>query len=264
MVGDSATAQRASPSGAKRLWLGVLLAFTATLSGCQIIASRSGGRFGFEGGSTITLLATSAPHTTVTQVAMNADLAVVRRRLDQLTRTGTAAQKGRDQIVVQLQGIHDPQHIVDLITKPGLLELVDTKEQSLPQGTEWTGLDTVILPNNSQFHISKRVVFTGSDLQRAEVTTDQFNRPQVTIIFTDAASKSFASYTAAHIGTYITVCLDNRVISSPTINAPISEGRAVIEGGFTRGAARDLAILLQSGPLALPLKATDIHIVAAN
>ncbi len=211
-----------------------------------------------QGGSHIVLQADATPQTPISNDAMDGVLRIIRNRVDQLGVSEPAiTRQGRDRILVELPGIQNPQRAIELIGKTALLEFVDTATQSLPQGTEWQGTDTVVLPNKATAKLQKKVLLTGADLSDAQVTFDQFGRPQVGFTFKGSAAKSFEDYTTKNIGKYLTIVLDNRVISSPVINSPIPGGKGVIEGGFTLDSARDLAVLLRGGALPLPVRVVE-------
>src|SRR5439155_9589596 len=60
------------------------------------------------------------------------------------------------------------------------------------------------------------------------------------------------------LGAQLAVSLDQQVISAPTVQAPITDGRVVITGNFTEQSAKDLAAVLNSGPLPVPLKVEHV------
>jgi preprotein translocase subunit SecD len=211
-----------------------------------------------QGGSHIVLQAEPTPETPISNDAMDGVLRIIRNRVDQLGVAEPAiTRQGPNRILVELPGIQNPQRAIDLIGKTALLEFVDTGTQSLPQGAEWQGTDTVILPDKRTLKLPKKVILTGADLKDAQVTFDQYGRPQVGFTFKSSGTKTFGDYTTANVGKYLTILLDNRVISSPIINSPIPEGRGVIEGGFTLESARDLAVLLRGGALPLPVNVVE-------
>ena len=211
-----------------------------------------------QGGSHIVLQADATPQTPISNDAMDGVLRIIRNRVDQLGVSEPAiTRQGRDRILVELPGIQNPQRAIDLIGKTALLEFVDTGLQSLPQGAEWQGTGTVILPDKSIVKVEKKVLLTGADLSDAQVTFDQFGRAQVGFTFKSSAAKKFEDYTTKNIGKYLTIVLDNRVISSPVINSPIPGGKGVIEGGFTLDSARNLAVLLRGGALPLPVRIVE-------
>lgn len=211
-----------------------------------------------QGGSRIVLQAEPTAQAQVSNQAMDGVLRIVRNRVDQLGVAEPAiTRQGTNRVVVELPGIQNPQRAIELIGKTAQLEFTDTGTVSLPQGTQWQGTtDTVVLPGGSTQHLPKKVILTGADLSDAQVQFDQFGRPQVGFTFKSSAAKKFEDYTSSNIGRYLTIVLDNQVISSPVIQSAIPGGKGVIEGGFTIDSARDLAVLLRGGALPLP-----VHVV---
>ncbi|HLW48896.1 MAG TPA: protein translocase subunit SecD [bacterium] len=210
-----------------------------------------------QGGSHIVLQAEPTAQTQVTNDSMDGVLKIIRNRVDQLGVAEPAiTRQGTNRILVELPGIQNPQRAIDLIGKTALLEFVDTAAVSLPQGTQWKDSTTAVLPDGSAQHVAKNVILTGADLSDAQVQFDQYGRPQVGFTFKSSAAKKFEDYTTKNVGRYLTIVLDNRVISSPVIQSPIPGGKGVIEGGFTLESARDLAVLLRGGALPLP-----VHVV---
>ncbi len=212
------------------------------------------------GGSHIVLQAKPTQQTpTITNEAMDGVLRVIRNRIDQLgVAEPVITRQGRDRIVAELPGIENPQRAIELIGKTALLEFIDTGLRSLPQGAEWKDQDTVILPDNkTTVKVPKKVILTGADLVDARGQFDQFGRPNVAFTFKSSAAKKFEDYTTQNVGKYLTIALDNRVISSPVINSPIPGGHGVIEGGFTLESARDLAVLLRGGALPVPVEVVE-------
>jgi len=211
-----------------------------------------------QGGSNIVLQAQPTPQTPISNDAMDGVLRVIRNRVDQLgVAEPDIARQGPNRIQVQLPGIQNPERAIEIIGKTALLEFVDTATQSLPAGAEWRGTDTVVLPDKSTITLHKNVLLTGADLSNAQVTFDQFGRPQVGFTFKSTAAKTFLDYTTKNVGKYLTILLDDRVISSPVVNSPIPGGKGVIEGGFTLDSARDLAVLLRAGALPLPVRIVE-------
>jgi len=210
------------------------------------------------GGSHIVLQATPTPQTPISNDAMDGVLRVIRNRVDQLGVAEPAiTRQGSNRIVVELPGIDNPQRAIELIGKTALLEFVDTGTQSLPPGSEWQGNDKVILPDNkTTIPLQKKVILTGADLTDARTQFDQYGVPVVGFTFKSSAAKKFEDYTSKNIGKYLTIVLDDRVISSPVIRTAIPGGKGQIEGGFNLDSARDLAVLLRGGALPLP-----VHVV---
>jgi preprotein translocase subunit SecD len=97
-------------------------------------------------------------------------------------------------------------------------------------------------------------VMTGRDLSNADIGYDEFNRPEINFTLHEEGAKKFADFTKNNVGRYLAITLDKKVISSPVIQSPITEGRGRITGRFTLDEARSLVIQLKYGSLPIPLK----------
>ena len=75
------------------------------------------------------------------------------------------------------------------------------------------------------------------------VTPDNQVNPVVTLALDAAATRTFAEISAELVGTprQFAIVLDGRVISAPTVTAPILDGRLQISGDFTEESAQALA-----------------------
>src|SRR5690606_41457926 len=70
----------------------------------------------------------------------------------------------------------------------------------------------------------------------------------------------FAELTARYLHTSpLPIVLDGEVLVAPVPQSVINDGRAVITGNFTLEEARNLAILLQSGALPVPLEVMEVR-----
>jgi len=100
------------------------------------------------------------------------------------------------------------------------------------------------------------IVLTGDDLKpnaQAEQNSQNY-QVYVAIEFSEKGRKVFADFTRTHVNDYLAIILDGRIISAPTINAPILDGKAIIRGGFKSiDEAKALANLLRAGTLPAPL-----------
>lgn len=228
------------------------------------------------GGSLLVLEGQSTPTVQATAEAVDAAMRVIERRIDQLgVVEPTIQRQGVNRIIVEIPGIEDPERAIALIGKTALLEFVDTGDQSLPEDARWSDDGkTVTIPSLFQrpapgqspdaaqtqtIPLEKRVILTGADLQTAQASFDQTTAaPVVNFQFRSQAARTFEDHTAANVGRYLTIVLDNEVISSPVIRDRISGGSGVISGGFrTIEEARDLAVLLRGGALPIPVQVIE-------
>jgi preprotein translocase subunit SecD len=70
----------------------------------------------------------------------------------------------------------------------------------------------------------------------------------VTFEFEEAAAARFGGVTEANIGRALAIVLDDEVLMAPVIRSRIT-GHVMVSGAFTEREARDIAAMLQSGPL---------------
>jgi len=88
----------------------------------------------------------------------------------------------------------------------------------------------------------------GSDLRDARASTDAVNQPVTTFTLSQEAGARFEQYTAANIGRYSAIVLDQKILSVPVIETAIRD-TGQIRGARSREEAEDLALNLRSGSL---------------
>jgi preprotein translocase subunit SecD len=106
--------------------------------------------------------------------------------------------------------------------------------------------------------VERRVIAEGGDLTDAQPAFDsQTRQPIVNFRFNIRGAQRFGQATTENLGRSLAIVLDNRVISAPTIQSPITGGSGQISGSFTVEQVNNLAVLLRSG--ALPAKLTIVE-----
>jgi len=101
-------------------------------------------------------------------------------------------------------------------------------------------------------------ILQGNDIKTAFATMNpENNKPVVALELNDSGKQKFADATGKLVGqpspnNVISIWMDDTVISYPTVNANITEGKATIEGNFTVEEAKSLADKINAG--ALPFK----------
>jgi preprotein translocase subunit SecD len=226
-----------------------------------------------QGGSHLVLEALDTKNVKVTPEAVQGAMRVIESRIDQLgVVEPTIQRQGDRRIIVELPGIEDPERALRLIGKTALLEFVSTGPQSLPDGTRWNAEGTAVtLPGRETRTIpfKKEVILTGADLAEAEAGFEQSElatgQPVVNFRFKGKAARTFAAFTTSHVGQYLTIVLDNEVISSPVIREAITGGSGQISGGYRDiSEARDLAVLLRAGALPVPVEVVERRTVGPS
>jgi preprotein translocase subunit SecD len=213
------------------------------------------------GGGLIRLNVTPAAITERTRQAVEQSITIIEKRVNQLGTVEPLIQRqGIDRILVQVPGLQDPTRLKQLLGQTAKMDfrMVDT---SVPPDQAVKGqvpADSEILQSaenpNTPYVIKKQVLVSGGDLTDAQPGFDQRNgQPIVNFKFNTSGSRKFAQATTENVKQPFAIVLDNKVISAPVIQEPITGGQGQISGNFTVQQANDLAILLRAGALPAPL-----------
>jgi len=229
-----------------------------------------------QGGLQVLLGADVPEDQEVTSDQMNTARQIIDQRVNALGVTEPLVQtEGDRRILVELPGIDDPQQAISLIQETALLEFVDTGSQSLPEGMcIRTSLNTG--PSRCEFGPGQPVtdevanpaptyetVITGADLRQASSQTNNLGEFYVSFALQPEAADLFEKYTRENIGSFLTIVLDKQVVSSPRINAAISD-QGSITGNFTLDEAQHLALQLRFGSLPVPLAVESTRQIGAT
>ncbi len=231
-----------------------------------------------QGGTRIVLEGQDTEKVKVSDDSMAGAVAVIRNRIDALGVTEPIIQrKGRDQIVVELPGVKDPDRAISIIGDTALLEFVEaewapadesrlTPEKVKEFYGEGAYLDKVKIIRNNEVVgerpiVLKRSVLTGGLLKGAWPGVDEYGNPVVDIEFNPEGAKLFAEVTSRSVGKPVAILLDKKIISAPNVREPIPSGKAQISGDFTIEEVQDMVIKLKAGALPIPVKPIEIRIV---
>lgn len=188
-------------------------------------------------------------------------------------------QHGERQIVVQLPGIDDPEHVKSVITKTALLEFkivektAGSKDVLLDEFDGELPSDKMILSGSKVgdgeeagrwFLVSAFADLTGEHLVSAKVAHDEYNRPVVDFKFDSAGARDLSELTANNVRRQMAIIIDNVVIMAPVINQALTNGGGQISGIGSAKEAFDLSIVLRSGSLHAPLKIDQESRVGAS
>ena len=111
----------------------------------------------------------------------------------------------------------------------------------------------------------KNTELTGKNLKKAVLTFDQNdNSPQVSLEFDSEGAELFREITARNISKPVAIYLDDYPISVPTVNEQITDGKAVISGGFSISEAKELVQRLKAGALPVPIELINQKTVGAS
>ena len=154
--------------------------------------------------------------------------------------------EGGNRIRIELAGVEDPQEAIDLIGKTAQLQFVDPEQNVVVTGKNVVGSE---------------VQATENELGQQEVV--------VSLEFDKEGTKNFGDATGrltekqAREDRILFIVLDDEVISAPAIKSKaeggqaITDGKAVISGGFDWDSASQLATLIRGG--ALPVEMEELQ-----
>jgi len=161
-------------------------------------------------------------------------------------------------IIVQLPGISNIDEAVNLIGKTAQLEF---KEQEPLNAESQNNLEQPLMLGGSW---KKEPILTGAEFKRADVGRDEQGNVEIDIEFNSEGAKKFAEATKRNIGKQIAIFLDEEIISSPTVQTEISNGKGRITGKFDLKEAKNLAIQLNAGALPVPMKMVEQKNIGAT
>ena len=188
---------------------------------------------------------------------------VIRSRIDELgTTEPTIQRQGDTRVLVQVPGFEDSDRLKSIISQtarltfhmvyPGM-SAAQAEAQGLPAGT-------MIVPSQEGAAelLYEDVAIGGESLVDAQPSYDpQRNIPVVSFKFDTRGAITFGQITGANVGQRFAIVLDNRVITAPVIQQPITGGSGQISGSFTTASANDLAVLLRAGALPASLNIVE-------
>ncbi len=213
----------------------------------------------------------------------------------------TMQTAGNCRIIAEFPGITNPQQVNDSLQQTALLEFVDMGNNPLPVGstvvTDYQSSSASAQPSTTAAAPTAtaaptetatpastatpeanatpgatptatapaqvyHTVMTGADLDTVSVQAGTLGG-QYEIAFTlkPNGTKVFGDYTSTHVGQYLAIVLDKKVISAPVINSAITGGQGVIQGNFTADTANALAVQLRYGSLPVPVKIVESQTV---
>ncbi len=213
-------------------------------------------------GNTITLTPSDPAVVERVRQAVDQSIEIVQRRVNGLGLVEPTIQReGADRILVQVPGLQDPSELLKVIGQTAKLDFRMVDLSMTPeQAKDAPPTDSEILPgeNGESYLIEKRVLVSGADLTDAQPSFDQqTGQPVVTFRFNSSGARKFADVTSANVGKPFAIVLDNKVISAPVIQTPITGGAGQITGNFTVQSANELAVLLRAGALPAPLTVVE-------
>ncbi len=246
-------------------------------------------------GNTLTWTLSSSAQRTLADAATEQALKIIETRINAVGVTEPTLQRHGGQnsheILLQMPGIQDPEHVKKLLVGQSHLELVHVISTPAPASVQTYASEAeaiASLNSGGKIPANRRVlpyserpelagqnananpnaqatkkwvvvespaIIDGAQLRSATANQSRAGADEYEIDFAlkDAGSKKFGEWTGANINEYMGVMLDNEVKSIAFIKGQIFD-QGQITGRFSKQSADDLALTLRSGALPAPLE----------
>lgn len=146
-------------------------------------------------------------------------------------------KEGNDKIRIDVPGKFDTKEVIESVAKTGKLTFV--------------GPD-------------KKVILTGTDVKSATARPDEQSRPVIDLELKPEGSKKFAEATKKFLGQKIGIYMDEELITNPTVESVINNGKSQISGSKDMAEAKRQADFITSGSLPVELKTESAQLVGAT
>ena len=202
----------------------------------------------------------------------------LQRRVDQYSTEAQVYTEGTDRLNIEIPGISgvaETNQILEDLGRPGSLYFIrqtdDAGNQNYQLGvTENGGVEYVLTKELDQIIADGDAVVTGTQVTDAKAGYQQDDMGNkeivVSLTFDDTGREAFAQATtkAFSAGETIGIYYDGHFISVPSVQAAITDGRAVITGESTIEDAENLASTIRIGGLKVELERLRSQIVGAQ
>ncbi len=207
--------------------------------------------------------------------------------------------QGSDRILVELPQVQNADQVISTLQQTGFLEWIDSGSTQLAPDTivrttaggpaaSTTPTSTATLTGTTAVSATATLtgtsavsttatpaptattvyttIITGKDLDPSGVSLqfDQAGAAQVGWKLKGDAAKVMANFTASHIGKYMPIVLDKKVIASPVIQSAIPDGNGVISHLGTLADAQNLTVILKYGSLPVQVTVVQQNVVGAT
>ncbi|MBI3952443.1 MAG: protein translocase subunit SecD [Candidatus Doudnabacteria bacterium] len=193
--------------------------------------------------------------------AMESARDVIERRVNAFGVSEPVIQlSGTDRVIVELPGIKDVNEAINQIGQTPFLEFKEENPNPPEVAPDASG--TINVDSNELFLPTG---LTGKEFKRASLEFEQrTGAPQISLQFDAEGTKKFSDITSRNIGKRVAIFLDGQILSAPTVQSAITDGRAVITGQFSVDEAKQLVTRLNSGALPVPIKLISQQNVGAT
>ena len=227
-------------------------------------------------GSRLVLTLSEQALANIRKQAVEQNITTLHNRVNELgVAEPVIQQAGADRIAVQLPGVQDTAKAKDIIGRTATLEVHMVNEDqaalqaaldgNVPEGYE---LLKTAGDRPQPLLISKQVELTGDNIDDAQPGQNDKGLPGVNVSFNNVGAEIFADLTRNNVGKRMAMVLVEQgkaeVVTAPSINEYISNGKTIISGSMSLAEAQDISLLLRAGSLAAPMEIVEERTIGAS
>lgn len=199
----------------------------------------------------------------------------LQKRVETYSTESVVYKEGDDRINIEIPGVSDANAILEELGKPGSLYFISETDSEGNYNYQATldangNLVYVMLKSIDEIIADGSAVLSGTDVKDAKAGSFTNNMQNtevgVDLTMTDEGTKKFADATtkAYQKGESLGIYYDGNIISAPTVQAALTDGKAQITGNFTYESAEQLASTIRIGGLKLELEELHSKVVGAQ
>jgi preprotein translocase subunit SecD len=190
---------------------------------------------------------------------------------DTTTPDSLKIQPGGGMSSILEQGQMPGEFYVDVTKVPALTNyLADSAvKAALPPGKDLLpSTDSTLLQGKyyrSFYLVDSKAIMTGEHLGKARPNQSPTDGTIVEFELDNEGGRRFRNETGRHVGDYMAIVLDHRVMGRPpVIQSAIGTRGQITMGGKGLDAAQDLALVLNAGALPVPLRVAETHVIGPS
>jgi preprotein translocase subunit SecD len=139
---------------------------------------------------------------------------------------------------------------------------------ALPPGKDLLpGIDSTVLGGKlykAYYVLDSKPIITGDYLTGAQPNQNTMEGTVVEFTLSNEGGRRFRNETGKHVGDYMAIILDNRVMTAPVIQSAIGTRGQITMGGKGLADAQDLALVLRAGALPVKLRVAQVRTIGPS
>jgi preprotein translocase subunit SecD len=195
------------------------------------------------------------------QETMKQTLKTMRGRIEELGITeAVTVQQGKNNIRIELPGVHDPEEAKRIIGATASLDFYQLAENS-----NTSGIIRMSDENGRKLTLNSKVVFSGSNIKNARAGQDEMGMPLVNLTLDAIGGDKMSTFSRQNVGNVMVTVfsefykdIDNKTVKkSNIINVATIQQHLGSQFSITnmssQQAAQELSLLLRAGSLTAPV-----------